>query len=160
MAVGRELVICWAGRHRRDAWERLCSGYRRRIERWMPVRELPIKVRPGGDDRRRLEAEGRALLAALPEPCWAVALDRGGQARSSEELAQLVGRLTSQWPHPVVFLIGSDLGLAGAVLERARDCLSLGPMTLGHELARLVLYEQLYRALAIRNGIKYHRQRF
>jgi 23S rRNA (pseudouridine1915-N3)-methyltransferase len=57
----------------------------------------------------------------------------------------------------LVFLIGSDLGLAKSVLDQARERLSFGPLTLPHELARLVLLEQLYRGLAISAGIKYHR---
>ncbi len=55
-------------------------------------------------------------------------------------------------------MIGSDLGLAEEVLRGVRESISLGPLTLPHELARLVLYEQLYRALSIGAGIKYHRE--
>ena len=97
-------------------------------------------------------------MAAVPDPAWVVALDRTGRGRSSEELAAWLARLRADWPHPVAFVIGSDLGLAKEVLENARERISLGPLTLPHELARLVLYEQLYRALCIEAGIKYHRQ--
>ena len=58
------------------------------------------------------------------------------------------------------FLIGSEVGLDDEVTRQARSRLSLGPMILGHELARLVLYEQLYRSIAINRGIKYHRPAF
>ena len=67
-------------------------------------------------------------------------------------------RLRQEWTHPIVFLIGSDLGLDRAVIDSAREVLSLGPMTLSHELARVVLYEQLYRALSIEAGMSYHRE--
>ena len=87
-----------------------------------------------------------------------IALDRRGKALSSLELAGRLETLREEWPHPVAFLLGSDLGLSKAVLQNARERLSFGPMTLPHELARLVLYEQLYRALSIRAGIKYHRE--
>lgn len=156
--MGREYLIAWAGRHRRDAWERLAAGYRKRIERWAPVRELAVKVRGAGEGAERLAAEGEALLAALPDPCWIVALDRRGRALSTEELAERLDRLRRDWPHPVAFLVGSDLGLAPEVLGAARLRLSLGPMTYPHELARLMVYEQLYRVLSIHAGIKYHRQ--
>lgn len=76
---------------------------------------------------------------------------------SSEAFAARLATLRDTFPHPVAFLIGSDLGLAPEVLEAADLRLALGPMTFGHELARLVLYEQLYRAAAIEGGIKYHR---
>lgn len=97
------------------------------------------------------------MLDALPDPCWPVALDAGGRTMKSEAFAGELARLRREWPHPVVFLIGSDLGLDPGVVKRARTRLSFGPMVFGHELARLVLYEQLYRALAMDRGIKYHR---
>ena len=154
----RELIILWAGRHRRDAWDRLCTGYMERSKRWVGIRETAVRVRGGADGRERLRAEGQALLSALPEPAWTVALDRRGRARSSKEMAHWLGRKLDEWPHPMVFLVGSDLGLDGAVLDSARERISLGPMTLPHELARLVLHEQIYRALSILAGIKYHRE--
>ncbi len=158
--MAREFLIVWAGRHRRREWEDLYANYRRRIERNVPLRERWIKVRSGGEGAARRRAEGREMRLALPEPCWTVALDPGGRMRSSEELARELRRLGEEWPHPVAFLIGSDLGLDAELVGAARQRLSLGPMTRGHELARLVLYEQIYRALAIQRGIKYHRQPF
>ena len=155
--MGREYLIVWAGRHRRSAWEEICDRYRRRIARVTPVRELPVRVRDAGDGAARRRAEGEALLAALPDPVWLVALDPGGRALSSEELATELTRLQRDWPHPVAFALGSDVGLDPAVVERARTRLSLGPMTLSHELARAVLYEQLYRATSIAAGTGYHR---
>lgn len=147
--------MVWAGRHRRDAWESLCAEYRRRVAHHVPIRELTVKTK--ASENERLRAEGRELLAALPEPCWRIALDPRGQVQSSESFAAELARLQERWPHPVAFIIGSDLGLDLAVLERAQMRLSFGPMTFGHELARLVLYEQIYRAIAIGKGIKYHR---
>jgi len=155
--MGRELVVTWAGRHQRDSWDRLCEPYRQRISRSVPLREIPLKVRSGGDVER-LRAEGRALLAAVASPCWKVALDRRGRMRSSEELAEWLQGKLFDWPHPIVFCLGSDLGLSAEVGDGSDEKLSLGPMTLPHELARLVLYEQIYRALCISSGIKYHRQ--
>lgn len=159
--MAREWIIAWAGRHQRDAWEELCARYRRRLERFVAVRDVPVKPpvkgRGGGEEEARRRAEGRALLAAVPDPCWIVALDRGGRALGSPRLSRVLTRLRDEWPHPVAFVIGSDLGLAPEVLAAARRVLSFGPMTLPHELARLVLYEQLYRALSIEAGIHYHR---
>jgi 23S rRNA (pseudouridine1915-N3)-methyltransferase len=156
--MAREYLIVWAGRHRRDVWESLCSDYRQRMERWVPVREIAVKVKPTGDERARLAAEGEALLAALPDPCWLVALDRRGRELSTMDLASRLERLQEEWPHPVAFVIGSDLGLDRSVLSAARLRLSLSKLTLPHELARLVLHEQIYRVLSIHAGIKYHRQ--
>jgi 23S rRNA (pseudouridine1915-N3)-methyltransferase len=156
--VARRWIVAWAGRHHRDEWEVLCAEYKRRIRGQCELEELVLRARVGGG-RERLDAEGTALLAALPQPCRIVALDRDGDALSSEALALRLAAWRREWPHPVAFLLGSDLGLAPAVLTRAELRLSLGAMTLPHELARLVLLEQLYRALAIAAGSAYHRKR-
>lgn len=155
--MSREYLIVWAGRHRRPGWEDLCAGYRERIARRMPVRDLPVKPRRAGEGAERRRAEGEALLAALPEPCWTIALDPRGAALSSEALAAELERLRVEWPHPVAFLIGSDEGLDPGVLRSARRVLSFGPATLSHELARLVLYEQIYRAVDLAAGGSYHK---
>lgn len=156
--MSRELVILWAGRHRRDEWETLCEPFRRRISHHLPIRELPVRARGSGGDRERQEAEGEALLAAVPAGAWTVALDRRGKQRSSRDLAGWLRRRLDDWGGPLAFIIGSDLGLASSVQQQVREVISFGPLTLPHELARLVLLEQLYRGLAINAGIKYHRE--
>jgi 23S rRNA (pseudouridine1915-N3)-methyltransferase len=154
----RELVVAWAGRHQRSNWEEICASYRKRIARLATVRDVPVRARAAPDDPQRMKAEGAALLAALPPSAWAFALDSRGEMLSSEQLAARLARLKEEWPHPVAFLIGSDLGLDRAVLDGARGVLSFGPLTLSHELARVVLYEQLFRALSIEAGMSYHRE--
>ena len=156
--MGRELVVLWAGRHQRSNWEEICESYRKRIARMAPVRDVPVRARVGPDDPQRLKAEGQALLAALPPSAWTFALDSRGEVLSSEQLAERLARLREEWPHPIAFVIGSDLGLDRGVLDAARFTLSFGPLTLTHELARVVLYEQLYRALSIEAGMSYHRE--
>lgn len=159
--MSREILVLWAGRHQRDDWDALCGRYRGRIERFTPLREKAVKAgssSASGSDRVRLKAEAGELRQALPEPAWTVALDRSGRQQSSIELARWFSKLRDQWPHPVVFLLGSDLGLDSELVSDCRERLSLGKMTLPHELARLVLYEQIYRALCINAGIKYHRE--
>ena len=154
--MSREIVILWAGRHQRDDWDALCGRYRDRIGRFVPLRERTVKA-GAGSGHRRLEAEAAGLREALPEPAWTVALDRRGRQKSSLELARWFAKVRDEWPHPVVFLLGSDLGLDPGLTGECRERLSLGKLTLPHELARLVLYEQIYRALCINAGIKYHR---
>lgn len=155
--MGREIEIAWAGRHRRGSWETLCAGYRSRIQRFVPLRDVAVRVAERGSERDRRSEEAASLLAALPERRWIVALDLRGKSRSSPELARWWQELSERWPHTVAFLIGSDVGLDPGLTRSADERLSLGPLTLPHELARLVLYEQLYRALSIGAGIKYHR---
>jgi 23S rRNA (pseudouridine1915-N3)-methyltransferase len=154
----RELVILWAGRHQRTPWEEICASYRRRIGHLAAVRDVPVRARGGADDPQRRRAEGQALLAATPPSAWTVALDSRGEMPDSEQLAARLARLKTEWPHPLAFWIGSDLGLDPSLSEAARWVLSLGRLTLSHELARAVLYEQLFRALSIEAGMSYHRE--
>lgn len=156
--MARELVIVWAGRHHRSGWEEICSDYRRRIARFVPVRDLPVRARTAAEDPQRQRTEGQALLGAITSPAWIVALDSRGDTLDSEQLAERLARLRGEWPHPIAFVIGSDLGLDRAVLDASRWTLSLGRLTLSHELARVVLYEQLFRALSIEAGMSYHRE--
>jgi 23S rRNA (pseudouridine1915-N3)-methyltransferase len=156
--VPRELVILWAGRHHRSSWEEICSSYRKRIAQRTAIRDVPVRSRASAEDPQRLRLEGQALLAALPQPAWTIALDSRGETVDSTQLTERLARIKAEWPHSVAFLIGSDLGLDREVVEQARWVLSLGRLTLSHEVARVVLYEQLYRTLTIEAGMSYHRE--
>ncbi|MCF6289571.1 MAG: 23S rRNA (pseudouridine(1915)-N(3))-methyltransferase RlmH [Desulfobacterales bacterium] len=115
------------------------------------------RVRKNDPDSRLIEAETKVLLAAVSKNSLVVALDPGGRPLSSEELA---GRLTG-WEGRGIktasFLIGGALGLAPSAVKAADLVLSLSAMTFTHEMARLLLVEQLYRAHTIKAGEKYHK---
>ena len=100
--------------------------------------------------------EGSALLAALPERAFVVALDLGGEVFDSEGLAARLVRW-QETQRPLCFLIGGAEGLDAAVTARADAVLSLGKLTWPHFLVRAMLAEQLYRAQAIVAGHPYHR---
>jgi 23S rRNA (pseudouridine1915-N3)-methyltransferase len=100
--------------------------------------------------------EREATEARIPEETRVIALAADGESWTSEQLAELVGRWEME-ARDVTFLIGGADGLSAEVLERAERVWSLGPLTLPHELARVVVYEQLYRAYTIRRGEPYHR---
>ncbi len=104
----------------------------------------------------RLESD--ALFTAVPRGSRIVALARGGEVQTSEHFAQEVERWRLE-ARDVAFLVGGAYGLDQRLLERADQRISLSRMTLPHELARLVLLEQLYRALTILRGEPYHKGR-
>lgn len=149
----RELRIAWAGRHRVADWEPLYDDYRRRIERHIPVRECAVRA-PGGNQAKRLGGEAEALTKVAEG--LVLSLDRRGEQLSSQAWA---GRMRGwlEQPQGVTFVLGSDLGLAEDFLRRSDTVISFGPVTLAHRLAKLVLYEQIYRGIAQLRGIKYHR---
>ena len=101
--------------------------------------------------------EATAIRRALPQPHRLVTLDRRGRAMDSRELAAYLQKGREEWPHALAFVVGSDLGLAPELVAAAHLSLSLSALTLPHQLARLVLWEQLYRGLSLTAGIKYHR---
>jgi 23S rRNA (pseudouridine1915-N3)-methyltransferase len=117
------------------------------------VVEVPEGRGSPAEIRRR---EGAALLAALPERAFAVALDLGGEAPDSEGFARMVERWRGLGRR-LAFLVGGAEGLDPAVLARAEQRLSLGPMTWPHLLVRALLAEQMFRAQAILSGHPYHR---
>ena len=154
--MARELLVVWTGRRRRDEWEALCDDYRTRVEHFHPVRDVVLRLQPG-DAAERLAVEAAAVRAALPQPHRLVVLDRRGRGMSSRDLAAWLQRTLEEWPHPLAFVLGSDLGVDPGLVREAALSLSLGPLTLPHSLARLTLYEQLYRCLSLTSGMKYHR---
>ena len=101
--------------------------------------------------------EGRLLLDQVTPGSLVVALAPAGRELASEELAELLTRWEEQGRKEVCFLIGGAVGLAPEVLARADLLLSLSRMTFTHEMARLILLEQLYRAFAIRARTGYHK---
>ncbi|MBQ8647302.1 MAG: 23S rRNA (pseudouridine(1915)-N(3))-methyltransferase RlmH [Oscillospiraceae bacterium] len=106
---------------------------------------------------RALEKEGAAILAQVKKGAALVALCVEGKQLSSEELAGYLDRQAVGGCGDVAFVIGSSHGLAPAVKQAAALRFSMGRITLPHQLARLVLCEQIYRAFSINAGTKYHK---
>ncbi|MCI5761732.1 MAG: 23S rRNA (pseudouridine(1915)-N(3))-methyltransferase RlmH [Ligilactobacillus agilis] len=103
------------------------------------------------------EKEGERILAKIRDKEYVYALAIEGKERSSEEFAQEIAQLTTYGRSDITFVIGGSLGLSPAVLRRAETKISFGRFTLPHQLMRLVLSEQIYRAFMINNGSPYHK---
>jgi 23S rRNA (pseudouridine1915-N3)-methyltransferase len=117
--------------------------------------ELPEAGGDSADPRRALKSEADAVLRRIPRDALVCALDREGRLASSESLARLLeGRRNAG--RDLCFVIGGPFGLDQPVLERADRRISLGRVTLPHQLARVVLLEQLFRAHKIVLGERYH----
>jgi 23S rRNA (pseudouridine1915-N3)-methyltransferase len=145
------------GRDRSGWFEPGVQGYAERVKRYADLElvELPAAkgALPPGDARRR---EAEALLARVRPESWLVALDERGTLLDSIELSRLVATARDAG-RELAFCIGGDEGLDPAVRERAWKVVALSRMTLPHRLARLVLMEQLYRALSLLRGEPYHK---
>lgn len=122
----------------------------------LPEASVPEKASPAQIEKA-LEKEGKAILAAVRKGAYLVALCVEGPQISSEELADLLAKRAASGTGNMAFVIGSSHGLAPQVKQAAQARISLGRITLPHQLARLVLIEQLYRACTINAGMKYHK---
>ena len=136
-----------------------CEDYLGRLRRYFPVEVAEI---PEEDMNRRLASdvlatEGERLLKRIPAGSHVMALDREkGEPLSSEDLARRLASLGVSGRSHVAFVLGGPLGLSPRVLSWSDERLSFGSITLPHALARVVLLEQLYRAVKIERGEKYH----
>jgi 23S rRNA (pseudouridine1915-N3)-methyltransferase len=153
-----QLVVAVVGKPRDANLAGAIREYEMRASRYWPlhvheVREEP--ARSGAADLVR-EREAERLLTAMPPGATVVACDLTGRGMTSEQFAAWLQELRER-ARDVAFAIGGAFGLAPALKARATTSLALAPWTLPHELARLVLAEQLYRAGTILRGEPYHK---
>ena len=149
--------IVAVGKLREAHWRVASDEYRKRLGRYATVEVVEIADRDlSAGVERAVEAEGADILRALAPGSHVVALEIGGTGRSSEELAARLETLMVEGCSDVTFVVGGSAGLAAAVLERADETLSLSRMTLPHQLCRVVLLEQVYRAFRIIRNEPYH----
>jgi 23S rRNA (pseudouridine1915-N3)-methyltransferase len=127
--------------------------YVRRIGKLAPFEMIEIAEPRGGAEASRL---GELVLSRRRPGDRLILLAAGGRPRSTEDLASMIARALSGGRGRLVFAVGGPYGLGERVEAEADEKLSLGPMTLPHELARVVLLEQIYRALTIVKGLPYH----
>jgi len=142
----------------RASWARAAlEEYLGRVGRYVPVERRDVKR--AGDDEAAVKEEGARLLrSADPAPGdRVVALAPGGEVWSSRSWARVLAKWANTGTRRIVFLVGGAGGLSRAVVERADRVVSLGPQTMAHELAQVVLAEQLYRAWTIVRGEPYHK---
>jgi len=156
------LVISAVGRLKDGAESELLSRYVERAAAGraaglgpLLIKEVPEGRQPGVAARQADEA--KRLLHAIRDADFRVVLDAAGKPMSSEAFAHLIGQQRDGGTRSMAFLIGGPDGHGASVREGADRILSLGPMTLPHGLARVLLAEQIYRAITILMGHPYHR---
>lgn len=152
--------MAWIGRPGASPYEEQVETYRRRTARRWPAEDVAVRPAAGrdGDPARALALEAAALERHCADGWTVWALDEAGRQLTSVALAEALGALAEAASPGVCFLIGGDLGLDRTLRTKAERVLSLGRLTLPHQLARLVLWEQLFRATHILGGGGYHRE--
>lgn len=153
------IVILAVGKTRSPFVQAGIEHYLGRLQRYYPVSLITVreeKPYPGLTPAQVLAKEGERLLAKLPRTAQVITLEVEGRQYSSPELAQWLQQRLQTGGQPLIFVLGGHLGLAPEVLALAAHRLSLSRLTFTHELCRLVLLEQLYRAATILAGHPYH----
>jgi 23S rRNA (pseudouridine1915-N3)-methyltransferase len=143
-----KLKVAWIGKTKEPAIQSLTDEYLKRLSRYADAAGLALK-----DESALLKLCGRETR---PLRHTLVLLDGRGKPFSSEEFAKFLGGYQDRNPLPLLFAVGPANGFSDATRQAATLLLSLGKMTLAHELARVVLLEQLYRAFTILKGHPYH----
>lgn len=149
LAAGTKLPS-WINEGYNDYAKRLTQDYK------LELIEIPLGQRGSGDTARATEKEGERMLAAMTGNPYVVALQVGGKALSTEQLAKFL-EVRAREGRSVVFCVGGPEGLATAVDSRAELRWSLSPLTLPHALVRVIVAEALYRAVMIIKNHPYHR---
>jgi 23S rRNA (pseudouridine1915-N3)-methyltransferase len=143
-----KLKLAWIGKTKNPAIQSLTDDYIKRIQRYADAEPLQL---PDESALLKLrEKSGTRPAHAI------VLLDSRGRQLTSEEFAQFLQTHQDRNPQPLILAVGPADGFSDAVLKSATATLSLGKMTLAHELARIVLLEQVYRAFTILKGHPYH----
>lgn len=144
------ITIFAVGKLKESFWKDACAEYLKRLGAYSKttIREFP-------DSNAQREAE--LILAHLPEHTPLLLLDIKGKETSSEALAEKLDKYALTGNSQIAFIIGGSDGVTTEVKQRATERISFGPITLPHNLARVVLLEQLYRAFRISRGEPYHK---
>lgn len=154
-----KLELLLIGKTSSKAIEELCIDYQKRLGHYvsfeMHILELPKKLRKKANELQ-LEEEGKMILNKVSPSDRLILLDEKGKEKSSEGLAQFLQTEMNRGPKSICFCIGGAYGFSQEVYSRADAKLSLSKLTFTHQMVRLIFIEQLYRAMTILKGEKYH----
>lgn len=154
-----KISIIAVGKLKEQFWKQALGEYLKRLQSYADVSVVEIAdldpARFG--DEQTLQKEGEAILGSLPERAFVTLLAIEGKLVSSEDIATLMETKMVEGTSHMVFIIGGSLGVSSEVARRADARISLGRITLPHNLARVVLAEQIYRAFRIMRNEPYHK---
>ncbi len=157
------ITIYCVGKVKEKFYRDAIAEYEKRLSRYCKLNIVEVQDEKTPDNASAheeeliKEKEGQKLLSKIPDSCYLIALAIDGKALSSTELADKVSDLGLTGESNIGFVIGGSLGLSDEVLRRANYKLSFSKMTFPHQLMRVILLEQVYRAYRIISGEPYHK---
>lgn len=137
--------------------------YLKRLNAYAKVEVIEVADEKAPEELSEMEMlqvkqkEGERILAKISQDTYVIALAINGKMQSSEELADMLDKLATYGKSKIAFIIGGSLGLSDEVLKHANEQLSFSKMTFPHQLMKLILVEQIYRAYRINRGEPYHK---
>ena len=141
-------IVC-VGTLKEDYWVKAIQEYTKRISRFATINIVEVA------EKDTIEKEGEQLISKAKG--YLIALDKDGSLLSSENLAEKLDKLLVQGKSEISFIIGGSDGLSAKVKNSCNEMISFGKVTYPHQLMRVILTEQIYRALTINNHITYHK---
>lgn len=157
------ITIACVGKVKENYLKKGIEDYLKRLSTYarVQIQEVPDEKAPDSlstAEMTRIQTiEGRRLLHKIPSDAYTIALAINGQSMSSETFASRLDKLMTYGQSKITFIIGGSLGLSADVLHKADLQLSFSKMTFPHQLMRLILLEQIYRAYRINRGEPYHK---
>lgn len=152
-----KLRLLFVGKLKEKFAKEGCEHYRKKLGRFFKLEETQLKDAPAKlPPEEKKKQEGQAILAAVSGKDFLIALDERGKSPASRQLAKQLTRWLEDPATAPCFLIGGPFGLSEEVKKRADATISFGAMTWPHELCRVMLLEQLYRAASINKNLPYH----
>lgn len=155
-----KITVVSVGKLKEKFWKEAVAEYSKRLGGYCQLKLVEIVDRDpakSGGDAKAMEAEAGDILKAVPDSARCILLAIDGKQRSSEAFSKHLDQLALGGISELAFVIGGSTGVDPMVRRRADETFSFGPITLPHNLARVVLLEQLYRAFKISRGEPYHK---
>lgn len=157
------ITIITVGKVKEKFYTEAVAEYAKRLKRYCKLNIIELKdeaIPENNSDKDKeniLKREGERIAEKIPKTALVVALCVEGKAMSSEKLSDYIQQKASEGNSEIVFIIGGSLGISDEIKKRADLKLSFSEMTFPHQLMRVILTEQLYRAFNIADGGKYHK---
>lgn len=155
-----KITLIWPASSSDRDFAEAVDRYLKRIRHFFPIEVVEVAAERGRQSQSDLaimRSQSARLVGAIPARGHTVVLDERGETVDSLKFSKWLERLTIDSPHGIHFVVGGDVGFDESVRNRADKLLALSAMTLPHQIARVVLLEQIYRACTLMRNIPYHK---
>lgn len=149
-------IIC-VGKIKEKYMQEAISDYCLRLSKYVKISITEVPEDQNSDTSKRIEAECDAMIRKTPADAYKIVLDLKGKELTSEQLAAQLEKIPLQGFSHIVFYIGGSDGLSDKIRKTADGSFCMSKLTFTHQMARLILSEQIYRAMKINSGEKYHK---